>query len=296
VEKNYKKDRRDRSDRRYVKDLDAFHIIMPYLVPGRTANEAVMTEIIDIENLKNYVDSKNAGNPSYKYSWFQVIVAAIAKTIYHRPKMNYFISGRRFYERKEIQTAFVVKRTFDEGSEESCAKWVLDPDGASPIEQIHEYLDKFVNKVRVKKEIDHSSNTMNIFKHLPSFVNSIVFAILRLLERWGYYPKSLQTDDPCYSTVFVSNLGSIHMQADYHHIFNWGTISFFVVISEMKKRMLIHDDGSTEIKDTLKIALTIDERIADGFYFANSIKMFKHILQNPEILEKDVKEPIDIDL
>lgn len=296
MEKNYKKDRRDRSDRRYVKDLDAFHIIMPYLVPGRTANEAVMTEIIDIENLKNYVDRKNAENPSYKYSWFQVIVAAIAKTIYHRPKMNYFISGRRFYERKEIQTAFVVKRTFDEGSEESCAKWVLDPDGAAPIEQIHDYIDKFVNKVRVKKEIDHSSNTMNIFKHLPSFVNSIVFAFLRLLERWGYYPKSFQADDPCYSTVFISNLGSIHMQADYHHIFNWGTISFFVVVSELKKRMLIHDDGSTEIKDTLKIALTIDERIADGFYFANSIKMFKHILQNPEILEKDVKDPIDIDL
>jgi len=269
---------------------------MPYLVPGRTANEAVMTEIIDIENLKNYVDRKNAENPSYKYSWFQVIAAAIAKTIYHRPKMNYFISGRRFYERKEIQTAFVVKRTFDEGSEESCAKWVLDPDGAAPIEQIHEYLDKFVNKVRVKKEIDHSSNTMDIFKHLPPFVNSIIFASLRLLERWGYYPKSFQTDDPCYSTVFISNLGSIHMQADYHHIFNWGTISFFVVISELKKRMLIKDDGSTEIKDTLKIALTVDERIADGFYFAKSIKMLKHILQNPEILDRDVKEPIDIDL
>lgn len=294
MDNNRKKDRRDRPDRIYLKDLDAFHIIMPYTVPDRTANEAVMTEIIDIAKIKEYVDRKNATNPSYKYSWFQVIAAAIAKTIYLRPKMNYFISGKRFYQRRTIQTAFVVKRQFDDHSEESCAKWVLDPEGGSPLEQMHNFLDKFVNKVRVKKELDHSSQMMDIFKKLPPFVTSIVFSVLRLLERWGYYPQSFQLDDPCYSTVFISNLGSIKMQADYHHIFNWGTNSFFVVISEMKKRQIINDDGTSEIKDTLKIALTIDERIADGFYFAKSVKILMHILQHPEILEEDVKKPIEV--
>lgn len=290
-----KKDRRDRADRIYLKDLDAFHIILPYTVEGRTANEAVMTEIIDVENLRAYVDRKNAENPSYKYSLFQVITAAIAKTIYLRPKMNYFIAGRRFYQRRNIQTAFMVKRTFDDHSEESCAKWILNPEGEAPIEQLHVFLEKFVNKVRVKKELDHSSQSMNIFKHLPPFAISIFFKTMKLLERWGYYPQSFQYDDPCYSTVFISNLGSIKMQADYHHIFNWGTNSFFVVVSEMKKRMIIHDDGTSEIKDTLKLALTVDERIADGYYFAKSVKLLMHILQNPEILERNVKEPVEFE-
>lgn len=290
-----KRDRRDRSDRIYVKDLDAFHIIMPYLIPGRTNNEAVLTEIIDIAKIKEYINRRNEQNPSYKYSLFQVITAAIAKTIYLRPKMNYFISGRRFYQRRDIQTAFVVKRCFDDHSEESCAKWVLDPDGAAPIEQMHDFLEKFVTKVRVKKELDHSSQSMNVFKYLPSFVTAIVFWALRLLERWGLYPKSLQADDPCYSSVFISNLGSIKMNADYHHIFNWGTISFFVVISEMKKRLIVNEDGSTDIRDTVKLALTIDERIADGFYFAKSVKILKHLLQHPELLDRDVKETVEID-
>lgn len=292
---NCKKIKRNRSGRIPVRDLDAFHIIMPYLVPGRTNNEAVLTEDVDIENIQKYVDKKNAENPAYKYTWFQVITAAIAKTIYLRPKMNYFITGRKFYERTEIQTAFVVKRTFDDHSEESCAKWILDPEGASPIEQLHTFLEKFVNKVRVNKEIDHSSQTMNVFKYIPSFLLSLVFGVIKLMDRWGIYPRSFQLDDPCYSSVFITNLGSIKMDADYHHIFNWGTNSFFVVVSEKKKRLIVNEDGTTAVRDTIKIALTIDERIADGYYFAKSVKLLKQILQNPELLDKDVKEPIEID-
>lgn len=268
---------------------------MPFLMPGRTNNEAVLSEIIDIARIKEYVDKKNAQNPSYKYSWFQVITAALAKTIYLRPKMNWFISGHRMYERRQIQCAFMVKRQFDDGAEESQAKWILDPDGGAPIEQMHKYLEDIVTKVRVKKELEHSSKSMNVFKYIPEFLIGIIAWILKLLERWGLYPQSFQLDDPIYSSVFISNLGSIKMEADYHHIFNWGTNSFFAVISEMKKRLIVNDDGTTEIKDTIKLALTIDERIADGYYFAKSIKLLKHILQNPELLDMDVKEPVEID-
>lgn len=294
MENIQRKERAGRSDRRRIKNLDALHVIMPYLMPGRTNNEAVLTEIIDIAAIKDYVDRKNAQNPEYKYSWFQVFTAAIAKTIYLRPKLNWFISGRKYYERKEIMSSFVVKRSFDDHSEESIAKWVLDPDGGAPIAQMHDFLEKFVTKVRVKKEIDHSSSTMNVFKFIPGFLLEVVFWFVKLMDKWGIYPKSFQSDDPCYSTVFISNLGSIKMSADYHHIFNWGTISFFVVINEMKKRLIINEDGTTDIKDTVKIALTIDERIADGYYFAKSVKILKHLLQHPDLLDKDVKEHVEL--
>lgn len=295
MKKQRKKSWRDRPDRIYLKDQDALHVLMPYLMPGRTNNEAVLTEIVDIARIKEYVDRRNAQNPAYRYSWFQVFTAAIAKTICLRPKMNRFISGRRMYERRQIQCAFVVKRQFDDNAEETQAKWVLDPDGGAPIEQMHDYLENIVTKVRVRKEIDHSSQTLDFFKYFPGFVIGAIAGTLRLLERWGFYPQSLQADDPCYSSVFISNLGSIKMQADYHHIFNWGTNSFFAVISEMKKRLIVNDDGTTEIKDTVKLALTIDERIADGYYFARSVRLLKHLLQNPELLEKDVREPVEFE-
>ena len=47
------------------------------------------------------------------------------------------------------------------------------------------------------------------------------------------------------------------------------------------------------MKEPLDIGLTIDERIADGYYYAKTIKLLKHLLQNPELLERPASEPVD---
>jgi len=70
-------------------------------------------------------------------------------------------------------------------------------------------------------------------------------------------------------------------------------ISFFVVISEKKKQPIFSEDGSFEMKDTIKLGLTIDERIADGYYFAKSLKLMRHLLQNPELLDLPAGTPVE---
>ena len=57
--------------------------------------------------------------------------------------------------------------------------------------------------------------------------------------------------------------------------------------------ILLHEDGSFELKEFLPLSLTIDERIADGVYFANSIKVLKAFLMKPEYLLKPANEVID---
>ena len=41
----------------------------------------------------------------------------------------------------------------------------------------------------------------------------------------------------------------------------------------------------------MDIGATLDERIADGFYFVRSLKLVKHIFANPELLELPLGEP-----
>ena len=50
-------------------------------------------------------------------------------------------------------------------------------------------------------------------------------------------------------------------------------------------------DGSVQIRDMIDIGATLDERIADGFYFARSLKLIKYIFENPEILEQPIGTP-----
>ncbi len=285
----------DRWDAYRLRGLDPMHVLMPYMFGDRTDNEAVLGEVMDLTQVDKYLAEKNAGAPEFKYTWFHFITAAIAKAILLRPKMNWFIAGGRFYERKKIQIAFNIKRKFSDDGAEALAKFVLDPEGGSPMEQVHTYVQKIVTKVRSDKSGVGVDDAMKFVSSLPRPILRFVVWTLHLLQDWGLYPKSLAADDPCYSSAYLTNLGSIKMNADYHHLFNWGTISFFVTIGEKKLRPFWHEDGSYDLRNTIKLGLTIDERIADGYYFARTLRLVRKFFEHPELLDEPAATPVDID-
>ncbi|MBO4743428.1 MAG: hypothetical protein J5533_07330 [Bacteroidales bacterium] len=291
----HKKHRLDRYDGWYVSGLDSMHVMMPYMFGPRTKNEAVMSEVLDLTEVDKYLAKKNEGDPDFKYTWFHFIVAVIAKTLYLRPKMNYFITGRRFYERKYIRISFVVKRQLDETAEELQANFLLDKEGNSPLDQVHDYVKGFVQKVRKEDKTVGISNALNVVKNLPRPLFNLMAWALKRMEYHGWYPKGFAKDDPCYASVFVTNLGSIKLHADYHHLFDWGNNSFFIVINEKKLRPFWNEDGTYELRNTIKLGLTIDERIADGTYFAKTIKLVRKMFANPELLDLPVAIPIELD-
>ncbi len=285
----------DRWDGYRLRDLDPVHVMMPYLFGSRIENEAVLGEVVDLTEVDKYLAQKNAQNPEFKYTWFHFIAAVTAKTILLRPKMNFFIAGGRFYERNRIEVAFNVKRQFTDESKESMAKFVLDPEGESPMEQVHTYVQKFVTKVRKEDASVGVDDTLKFLSHLPRFCWRILGWTMKKLEYYGHYPKSLAADYPCYSSAYISNLGSIQMNADYHHLFNWGTISFFMTIGQKKMRPYYKEDGTCEMRNTIKLGLTVDERIADGYYYAKTLRLMRKMFANPALLDLPANTPIEIE-
>ncbi len=292
---DYKKRWGDRKDARLVRGLDSMHIIMPYNIPNRTANEAVVVEEIDCTAIEAYVEKLNSTNPEFKYTFFHVICAAIAKTIVLRPYMNRFFSGHHLYERDDVSLAFVVKKQFTDDAHEALAMIKCEKEGVSPLDDIYGKVKKFVTSVRKEGKTDGATDIMDVLKYLPRWMLKLIFGTLKWLEYHGKYPKSLMVADPYYSSCFISNLGSIKMHADYHHLADWGTNSFFVIIGEKKPTAVFNPDGTYEMKNVLKLGVTVDERIADGVYFAKTIKIVKKLLANPELLELPVETPVELD-
>ncbi|MBR2099576.1 MAG: hypothetical protein IJ926_07845 [Firmicutes bacterium] len=68
-----------------------------------------------------------------------------------------------------------------------------------------------------------------------------------------------------------------------------------VTIGTLHKEEMLMDDGHKEIRDVVDIGATIDERIGDGFYFARSLKLVKHIFAHPELLEQPLNVPSGFD-
>ena len=54
------------------------------------------------------------------------------------------------------------------------------------------------------------------------------------------------------------------------------------------------EDGSIEMRETLDLGLTVDERIADGYYYAKSMKILRKVLENPELLELPFETEVEI--
>ncbi len=294
-----KKRRGDRKDAYLVRDVDSMHFVMPYNLPTRVANEAVLNEFVDITAMEEFLAKKNAGENGegvdFKYTLFHVISAAIAKTIVLRPKMNYFYSGNKLWEKKDIRLSFVVKKKFEDDSLEVLANVFFDRTGMNPLQHVHDEVKKIVTHVRVEGKSNDIGDTMDFFKKLPRWVVTLVFKILRWMEFHGIYPSSLMSGDPYYASCFITNLGSIKMHAQYHHLADWGTNSLFCIIGEKKPSAFVTPDGGYEVKNAVEIGVTVDERIADGVYFAKSIRLVKHLLAHPELLELPIETPVDFE-
>ena len=283
----------DRRDGYWLRDLDSMHGVTPYLYPNRADNEAFIQERIDLTPLIAYLEKKNAENPNpeFKYTFFHALLAAFVKTVTLRPKMNRFIQGNRIYQRNELTAAFVIKKQFNDESHEALAFLHFGPE--STLDTIHQQLYKEIHTYRHTESVDNTTQAMDMFMKFPRWVLRIAMAVLRRLDYYGRVPLSLCKTDPNYATVFLSNLGSIKLNAAYHHLNNWGTNSFFVTIGEKHMAPFYDAEGNVTMRPSLNLGLTIDERIADGYYYSKTVKLLKHILANPELLDQPANVEVD---
>ena len=249
-----------------------------------------MNDKFDVTELMRYLEEKNASHPDYKTTVFHALIMSVARMIRERPKMNRFIQGRRMYERDEISLSFVCKRRFADNGEESLMVFV--PKEEDTLETLSR---KIVGDVRETRRSEVSTGgidaLLDAFAKIPRPLLMFIIRVIRWLDFWGVNPKALTDGDPNYTTVLLSNLGSIRAPAVYHHLNNYGTNSIMITVGTLHKEELVMPDGHKEIRDVVDIGATLDERIADGFYFARSLKLVKHIFANPALLDRPLGEP-----
>ncbi len=285
-----KRRRGDRRDARWVREVTGLQTVMANLMPNRADCEVYLHDTFDATNLVKFLEKKNAEHPEYKTTVFHAFVVCLERMVRERPLMNRYISGRRTYERYDITVSFVCKRKFADGAEESLL--TVTARDEDTVDSVSRHIVGDVNKTR---KSEHSTGgidaAVDAFARLPRFLLIPVFRIIRILDFWGLMPKSLTEGDTNYSSVLVSNLGSIKAPAVYHHLNNYGTNSIMVTLGTLHKEEMIMPDGTREIRDVVDVGATLDERIGDGFYFARSLKLVKYIFEHPELLDRPLSEP-----
>ena len=280
----------DRKDGKLIRNLDSLHFVTGIIYPNRCDNEAFISELVDLTNINEYLKKKNYDGIEYKYNLFQIIVTALAKVITLRPKLNRFIVNGNFYQRNEVSMSFVIKKQFKDGGAEALAFLHLkDNDN---IDSIHKEIQKQVTEGRSETK-DASTESMDVFNRIPRFISKTAIHFVMFLDKHGWVPKSLIATDPYYSSCVISNLGSVKMKSGYHHLTNWGTCSMMVLIGQIKKRPVYDEDGNVKMIESVDLGMTIDERVADGYYYSKTVQLLKYLLENPELLEEDLAKEVN---
>ena len=281
----------DRKDAIWLKDVPAMNRIMPPLMPNRADNEAFITVDIDLQPILTYVDKLNEGRTEDKYTFFHIVGAAIGKAFVLRPKMNRFVCNNKLYQRREISVAFTVKKRFNDHAEEALAFFTYDP--KETLETYHEKIMRVIHQTKSYEEKDTSTGAMDMVCKLPQFMITALVKLVLWLDKHGWAPQALIGSDPNHAAIFLSNLGSIGLEAGYHHLVNWGTNSCFVVIGKKYWKKTWDKDGNENLREVLPLGITLDERIADGYYYSGTVALVKELLAHPELLEMPADTPVE---
>ena len=271
-----------RPDGTYIKNLHFFTRLMPYIMPTRTESVIFFVQEFDITKTLEYVNKRKAELKESKISMFFIILYAAIRVIAQRPKMNRFVSGFRYYQRNRIMFNFVAKRDLsDEGEEINVTM------SFSPFLSLEEFCKKINNYVlSLKKGSSSDAEKLNSFlTHLPRFCIKFLFGFVKFLDYHNALPKSVIDSLPFYSTVFFANVGSVGIDAPFHHNFEIGNCGIFCAIGKIRKENCLKADGTAELRDKVKITFTFDDRITDGIYCARAVDMVRDLVENPEKLE-----------
>jgi hypothetical protein len=250
---------KDRPDGVLLTRLPGFRKMFPFLMRTRTEAYIHYEQRIRVAKALALLERLNEGRTGPKYTLFHVVLAAAVRIFALRPDAHRFVAGRRIYQRRHIELSFVTKRQMTDTAGETNVKLRFEPTDTLP--QVAQ---------RVWDAV--------------SVVTSLVMAGWRFLDHHNLLPASAIQGDSLYCSAYLANLGSIGLDAVQHHLFEWGTCPFFVVIGRIRKEAVLTDSGESVIEDVATSSYTLDERITDGVSYARIIGRLVQMIENPEEL------------
>jgi hypothetical protein len=277
--------KKTRPDGTLITGLPHFTRLLPYLMGSRTDSTIFFEQDFDITHALRFVKEKNQGSDGgqKRLTFFQVFLCAAVRTLALRPKLNRFVSGYNYYQRNRIIFNFVAKKELSDEGAEINITIPFSPE--ETLATLPQKVSSFVN--RGKSGPSNESDSLNAFlAGLPRWMIRLVVGTLRFLDYHNMLPEAFISSMPFWASIFFTNVGSVGIDAPFHHNFNIGTCGFFIAMGKIRRECVTSESGSVELRDRVKVTFTYDDRITDGIYCGRAIELFRTFVENPGQLER----------
>ncbi|MCB9555488.1 MAG: 2-oxo acid dehydrogenase subunit E2 [Deltaproteobacteria bacterium] len=273
-----------RPDGTYVARVHPYRRMLWHIIPDRDSSVVFYDTYVVADKLLEYV---KRARERFHCDLTHVAVGAYGIGVKQTPAMNQFIAGHRIYDRIGNFVTFSMKRTARDAKAKLAAvklQYKPGPNGDDgPYDETFEELCLRVNaqigenrsgkRTRDDKEFD-------LLTKMPRAFLRFGIKLFRWMDDYNILPGGFIKHDAMYTGCFIANLGSIGMNAGYHHLYDWGTCPLFLMIGQLEERPLAID-GQIVIKKVLPLRWTYDERINDGLSTRRGILALNAVLEDP---------------
>ncbi|MBR2832018.1 MAG: 2-oxo acid dehydrogenase subunit E2 [Oscillospiraceae bacterium] len=282
----------DRKEGRWLRGLDPYYALTPYIM--KTKNDACnyFNDSVEISEADRYLRRKRAeGMPGL--GMLHLFIAAYIRVVSQKPAVNRFVSGRRIYARNDIEYVMSIKKEMKSDGGETSLKLKFRPDDT--LQTVYEKLNAAVEEIRGGQQDTSTDKVAAAFMKLPRFIIQFLINLVLLFDYFGLLPQALLDASPFHGSIIITDLGSLGIPPVYHHLYNLGNLPAFVAFGAKRRENEVQPDGTVKQKKVLDYTVVTDERICDGFYFAQAFKYFKSYLRHPEVLETPPETVVEDD-
>jgi hypothetical protein len=269
---------RRRSDGTLVRNAHPYRKMIPFLMPGRNESIVLYEDYADAARLEGYLARlRDTGGVDADVT--HCLVAAVAQSLGAHPELNRFVVGKRLYQRDAPTVTFSMKRKrLDRAAKLAAVKVRLS--GTESFEEICRVINERVGTERSRAKT-FADKELGLLTRLPRPVLSLCLRVLGWLDYHNLAPASLLEQDAFYASAFIANLGSLGMNAGYHHLYEYGTCPLFMTVGRIEERPWVVD-GEIVVRRVLPIRWSYDERVDDGLTAKRGMDAVRDRLENPE--------------
>ena len=270
---------RSRADGTLVEHVHPVRRIMPFVMPGRNEAFVLFEQQIALAPLQSRLARLNAARPPARAATlFHLVLHALGETFSAFPRLNRFVAGGQLYDRRGIWLSFSAKTALERDASIFTAKLEFLPG-----ESLASMIDRCQALVGRERAAPDTATEREVrgFLRLPASVLRVGTRLMRWADGHNLLPARFIAGDPLYASAFVANLGSVGLDAAFHHLYEYGSIPIFVTIGRVRRVAVVHEDGSVGSRDVLPLRYTYDERTEDGFYAARALEHFQALLETP---------------
>lgn len=268
-----------RKDGKPSREVPAYRRIIPFLMRGRNESAVYFEQSLDLSRTLPWLEAFNRDRDRpRRATLFHLVLQALAEILHERPRLNRFIAGRRLHDRDGVYVSFAAKKRMDDDAPLSVVKRRFEPG-----ERFAAMVDALAGDIETARSDEPSSvdRELSVLLRLPPWLLDIAVRSLRALDAVNLAPRSLLDSDPMYTSVFVANLGSLKIDAAYHHLYEWGNCPLFATIGAIERTPVAGEGDVVQVRPVAKIKYSYDERIEDGLYAAKALDGVQRRIEDP---------------